>query len=84
MLRGWSQSTQHGNVIFIDETNIFFILLTIILKVLDRHTQKLKVSYVSADLLFFIAIAMKRRALTVYIRQYFNRHCSPCLCHVSA
>ncbi len=35
MLRNWSQSTQHSNIIFIDETNIFFILLTIILQVLD-------------------------------------------------
>ncbi len=47
MLRNWSQSTQQGNVIFIDETYIFFILLTIILQVLDRRAHKLKVSYFS-------------------------------------
>ncbi len=45
MLCNQSQSTQHGNVIFIDETNVYFILLTIILQVLDRRTLKLKVSY---------------------------------------
>jgi hypothetical protein len=51
MLRDCSQSAQHGNVIFIDETNIFFILLTIILQVLDRCTHELKeVSYFSAHL----------------------------------
>jgi hypothetical protein len=32
------QSPQHSNVIIIDETNIFFILLTIILQASDRRT----------------------------------------------
>ncbi len=82
MLRNWSQSTQHGDVIFIDETKIFFILLTIFLQVLDRHAHELKVSYFSADLLFFLAVASKWHALTVYIRQYFNRRCPPCPRHV--
>jgi hypothetical protein len=59
MLRNQSQSMQHGNVIFIDETNIFFILLTINVQVLDRRAQKLKVSYFSAYLLFFLAVASK-------------------------
>ncbi len=53
MLHDWSQSTQHGDVIFIDETYIFFILLTIILQVLDQRAQELKVSYFSNYFLFF-------------------------------
>ncbi len=57
MLGNWSQSTQHGDVIFIDETNIFLILLTIILQVLNRHAHKLKVSYFNAYMLFFLTIA---------------------------
>ena len=64
MLHNRSQTTQHGNVIFIDETNIFFILLTIILQVLDRHTHELKVSYFSDYLFFIFAVASKRHALT--------------------
>jgi hypothetical protein len=84
MLRNWSQSTQHGDVILIDETNIFFILLTIILQVLDRRAHKLKVSYFSAHLSFFLAVASKRRALTVSIRRYFNCRCPPSPCHVLA
>ncbi len=59
MLRDQSQSMQHGDVFFIDETNIFFILMTIILQVLDWHAHKLKVSYFSAYFLFFLAIALK-------------------------
>jgi hypothetical protein len=70
-----SQSTQHSYVISIDETNIFFILLTIILLVLDWRQQELNVSYFSAYLLFFLAVASKQCALTVCIHQYFNRHC---------
>jgi hypothetical protein len=53
--------------IFIDETNIFFILLTIILQVLDRCTQELKVSYFSDYLLFFLAVALNQCALAVSI-----------------
>jgi hypothetical protein len=82
MSRDWSQSMQHGDVMFIDGTNIFFILLTIILQVLDRHTHKLKVSYLSAYLLFFLAIALKRCALTISIRQYFNPRCPSSPHHV--
>ncbi len=84
MLRNWSQSTQHGAAIFIDETNIFFILSTIILQVLDQHAHELKVSYFSDDLLFFLAVASKWCALTVSIRRYFNSRCPPSPCHVSA
>ncbi len=84
MMRNWSQSTQHGNVIFIDKTNIFFILLTIILQVLDWRAHELKVSYFSDYLIFFLAVALKRRALTIFIRQYFNRHCPPSPCHALA
>ncbi len=83
-LRIWSQSTQHGNVIFIDETNKFLILLTIILQVLDQRAYKLKVSYISNYLLFSLAVASKQRALTVSIRQYFNRCCPPSPCNVLA
>jgi hypothetical protein len=42
VLHDQSQSPQHGDVIFIDETNIFFILLTIILQASDWCTRKLK------------------------------------------
>ena len=38
MLHNQSQSMQHGDVIFIDETDIFFILFTIILQASDRST----------------------------------------------
>jgi hypothetical protein len=68
MMRDQSQSTQHGDVIILDETNTSFILLTIILQVLDRHAHELMVSYFSADLLFFLAVASKQHALTVNIR----------------
>ena len=81
MLHNQSQSMQHGNVIF-DETNIFFILLTIILQVLDQHAHELKVSYFSDDLLFFLAVASKRRALTVSTCGYFNCRCPPSHHHV--
>jgi hypothetical protein len=67
MLRNRSQSMQRGDVIFIDETNIFFILLTIILQVLDRHAHELKVSYFGDYLLFFLAVASKQCTLTVSI-----------------
>jgi hypothetical protein len=77
MLRDWSQSMQHRDVIFIDETNIFFILLTIILQVLDLRAHELKVSYFSAYLLFFWAVASKQCAPTMSICWYFNYHCSP-------
>jgi hypothetical protein len=46
--------------------------------------HKLKVSYFSAYLLFFFAVASKQWALTVSIRQYCNRRCPPSPCHVSA
>jgi hypothetical protein len=84
MLRNQSQSMQHGNVIFIDETNIFFILLTISLQVLDQRTDEIKMSYFSDYLLFFLAVASKQRALTVSIRQYFYCRCPPSPCHVLA
>ncbi len=84
MLRDRSQSTHHGNLTFIDETNVFFILLTIILHVLDRRAHELKVSYFSANLLLFLAVALKQPELTVSIRQYFNLHCPLSPRHVSA
>jgi hypothetical protein len=84
MLHDWSQSRQHGDVFFIDETDIFFILLTIILQVLDRRAHELKVNYFSDYLLFFLAIALKQHALTISIHQYFNRRCPPSPHHVLA
>ncbi len=84
MLCDWSQSMQHGDVIFINETNIFFIFLTIILQVLHRCTHKLKVGYFGDYLLFFLTIASKQCVLTVSIRQYFNHCCPPSPCHVLA
>ena len=84
MLRNRSQSMQRGDVIFIDETNIFFILLNIIWQVLDRRAHELKVSYFGDDLLFFLAVASKQSTLTVSIHWYFNCRCPPSPHHVSA
>ncbi len=84
VLRNQYQSTQHGDVIFIDEANVFFILWTIILQVLDMRAHELKVSYFSDYLLFFLAFASKQRALIVFICWYFNCFCPPSPCHVSA
>ncbi len=84
MLRNQSQSMQHGDVIIIDETNIFFLLLTIILQVLDRHAHELKVSYFSAYLLFFLAVASKQCTLTMSICWYYNPCCPPSPRHVLA
>ncbi len=84
MLHDWSQSTQHGNVILIDETNIFFYFIDIILQVLDQRAHELKVSYFSAYFLYFLAVASKQHALTVSIHQYFNCRCPPSPCHVLA
>jgi hypothetical protein len=39
---------------FIDETNIFFILLTITLQATDRRAPKLNVSYYSDDLFYIL------------------------------
>jgi hypothetical protein len=58
-LRDWSQSPQHGNVIFIDENDIFFILLTIILQASDWRAHELMVSLLSDTLFFFYAAALK-------------------------
>ncbi len=66
-----SQSPQHGDVIFIDETNIFFILLTIILQASDQRACELNVSFISDYLFFFLAVASKQCALTPAICWYF-------------
>ncbi len=65
-----SQSPQHGNVIFIDETNLFFILLTFILQASEWRARKLKVSFFSDYLCCFLAVALKQRALTTAICWY--------------
>ncbi len=44
--------------------------------------HELKVSYFSAYLLFFLAVASKRRALTVSTCGYFNCRCPPSHHHV--
>ncbi len=46
--------------------------------------HELKLSYLSAYLLFFLADASKLHALTVSIRQYFNCRGPPSPRHVSA
>ena len=43
--RDQSQSSQHGNVLFIDDTNFSFIYLTNILCAAAQHTHWLKVSF---------------------------------------
>ncbi len=82
LLHDWSQSLQHGDVIFIDETNIFFILLTIILQASDRHARELKVSFWSDYLLFFLAVASRQCTLTSAVCWYFCCRCIPSSCHV--
>ncbi len=71
MSRDQSWSPQHGNIIFIDETKIFFIFLTIILQASDRRVHELKVSYFNNYLFFFLAIALKQCTLTPAICWYF-------------
>ncbi len=44
MLRNQYRFLQHGDVIFIDETNIFFILLTIILQASDPHARAIDIN----------------------------------------
>ncbi len=79
-----SQSTQHGDLIFIDETNIFFILLNIILRVLDRHTHELKVSYFSDYLLFYLSHCIETTCTNHIYPSIFYRCCPPSPCHVLA
>ncbi len=84
ILCNWSQSPQQDNVIFINETNIFFMLLTIIVQASDQHAHKLKVSFFSDILLFFLAVASKYRAPTPAICWYFFANVSLVLvmfCH---
>ncbi len=66
---------------FNDETNIFFILLTIILQASDRHAQDLKVSYFSDYLFFFLAVAPKQCAITPAICWYLFCRYIPSICH---
>ena len=50
----WSRSLQHGNVLFIDNTNFSFIYLTIILCAVAQRTHWLKVSFYRYILCFFL------------------------------
>ena len=59
-----------GDVIFIDESNLSFILLTIILLALDRRAWKQKVSFYAILSCFCCSDGSIRRALTQAIRRY--------------
>ncbi len=73
--RDWSQSLQHGDVLFIGDTNFSFIYLTIILCAVAQRAHWLKVSFYRYISCFFSAAASKRRALTPAIRQYLIWRC---------
>ncbi len=74
-LRDWSRSSQHGNVIFIDDTNFSFIYLTIILCAAAQRAHWLKVSFYIYISCFFCAAALKQRALFPAIRRYLIWQC---------
>ena len=59
-----------GDVIFIDESNLSFILLTIILLASDRCAWKQKVSFYAISSCFCCSDGSIRRALTQAIRRY--------------
>ncbi len=82
LLCNQSWSLQQGNKKFIDETDIFFILLTLILQASDRCTCLLKLSFFSDYLFIFFAIILKQCTLTPAICWYFLCWCIPRFCHV--
>ncbi len=80
----WSQSSQHGDVLFIDNTNFSFIYFTIILCAAAQQARWLKVSFQRYFLCFFCAAAPNQHALTPAIRQYLIWLCCPSTHLVSA
>ena len=65
-----SRRFQCGDVIFIDESNSSFILLTIILFALARHPRRQKVSFYANSLCFCCSNGSIQRALTQAIHRY--------------
>ncbi len=75
MLHYQSQSLQHGNVLYIDDTNFFFNYLTIILCAAAQCSHWLMVSFYRLYHAFFCATALKWCALTPAIRWYLIWQC---------
>ncbi len=82
--RDWSQSSQHGNVTFIDKTNCSVILFTIILQAAARRVRRQKVSFICYFLCVFCATASEQHTLTSAIRWYFICQYTTSNSHVSA
>ena len=83
-LRNRYQSPQHGNAIFLCQTNFFFILLTIILCAADRCARGQKVCFLVNTCAFYSAVASNQHALTPSIRRYIFCRCLPRPHHVLA
>jgi hypothetical protein len=83
-LRDRSQSSQHGNITYIDKTYCSVILFTIILQAVAWRARGQKVSLISYYLCFFGATASEQRALTSAIRQYFTCRYPTSTSHISA
>ena len=72
MSRDRSRSPQHGDAIFLRETNCFFILLTIILQAADRRAWGQKVCFFSEYLCFFFGRCVEStRTDHSYLPMYF-------------
>jgi hypothetical protein len=82
--RNWFRPVQYGDVTFIDKTNCSVILFTIILHSAARHAHGQKVSFYKLLLVVLCATALKQRALTSAIQQYFICRYPTCTSHVSA
>ncbi len=79
-----SQSSQHGNVTFINKTNCSVILFTIILQAAVWRTCGQKVSFICCYSCFFCATASEQHALTSAICRYFICRYTTSNSHVSA
>ena len=71
----WSWSSQHGDVLFIDDTNFSFIYLTIILCAAAQRAHWLKCEFSKIYLDIFLAPASKQRTLTPSIQWYLIWWC---------
>ncbi len=83
-LRDRLRMLQYGDTLFVDETNIFFILLTIIVQANNWLVCSQKVSFYSYYLCFFSAPALEGCALATAIWQLFFPQCLTCSCFVLA
>ena len=69
-LRDRSRPLLSGDVIFIDESNKFLTLLTIILCAEAGHARAQKVSFLSDSLDFFVASKLQQQTLTLTPGRY--------------